>query len=142
MSNFDTKDWAEVEAIQKMVAKDGLTESFFESGPQASGCLIYEILIDIFETAEYILIHILIMNILMNNMKDEIFPEFWKARIQMSVFYILILWSDFFFSDFWILIHDFWFLSDLAQELELLDLINLVTLLKVSLAHWPTDIHD
>ena len=40
MSNFDTKDWAEVEAIQKMVAKDGLSESFFESGPQASGCLI------------------------------------------------------------------------------------------------------
>ena len=58
MSNFDTKDWAEVEAIQKMVAKDGLTESFFESGPQASGCLIYEILIDIFDAIEYILIHI------------------------------------------------------------------------------------
>ena len=56
MSDFDTKDWAEVEAIQKMVAKDGLTESFFESGPQASGCLIYEIFIDIFDAAEYILI--------------------------------------------------------------------------------------
>ena len=40
MSTFDTKDWAEVEAIQKMVAKDGLSESFFESGPQASECLI------------------------------------------------------------------------------------------------------
>ena len=45
MSTFDTKDWVEVEEILKMVAKDGLSESFFESGPQASGCLICKILI-------------------------------------------------------------------------------------------------
>ena len=49
MSTFDTKDWAEVEAIQKMVAKDGLSESFFESGPQASGCLICRILFDMLQ---------------------------------------------------------------------------------------------
>ena len=40
MSTFDTKDWAEVEEIQKMVAKDGLSESFFESGPQVSKFLL------------------------------------------------------------------------------------------------------
>ena len=55
MSTFDTKDWAEVEAIQKMVAKDGLSESFFESGPQVSGCLICKILIDIFVTSQNLL---------------------------------------------------------------------------------------
>ena len=37
MSDFNTKDWAEVEAIQRQVSKDGLTESFFESGPQVRG---------------------------------------------------------------------------------------------------------
>ena len=36
MPDFDTKNWAEVEAIQRKVAKDGLSESYFESGPQAS----------------------------------------------------------------------------------------------------------
>ena len=35
MPDFDTKNWAEVEAIQRKVAKDGLSESYFESGPQA-----------------------------------------------------------------------------------------------------------
>ena len=35
MPDFDTTNWAEVEAIQKKVAKDGLSESYFESGPQA-----------------------------------------------------------------------------------------------------------
>ena len=49
-STFDTKDWAEVEAIQKMVAKDGLSESFFESGPQVSGCLICKTPIKVFGT--------------------------------------------------------------------------------------------
>ena len=34
-SNFENKNWAAVEAIQKQVAKDGLSESYFESGPQA-----------------------------------------------------------------------------------------------------------
>ena len=33
--NFESKNWAAVEAIQKEVARDGLTESYFESGPQA-----------------------------------------------------------------------------------------------------------
>ena len=33
--NFESKNWAAVEAIQKQVAKDGLSESYFESGPQA-----------------------------------------------------------------------------------------------------------
>ena len=55
MSTFDTKDWAEVEAIQKMVAKDGLSESFFESGPQVSGCLICRILINVFVTSQNLL---------------------------------------------------------------------------------------
>ena len=35
MRAFNSKDWAEVEKIQKQVAKDGLSESYFESGPQA-----------------------------------------------------------------------------------------------------------
>ena len=28
-----------IEEIQKQVAKDGLSESYFESGPQALGCI-------------------------------------------------------------------------------------------------------
>ena len=28
-----------IEEIQKQVAKDGLSESYFESGPQAPGCI-------------------------------------------------------------------------------------------------------
>ena len=35
MRAFNSKDFAKVEWIQKQVAKDGLTESYFESGPQA-----------------------------------------------------------------------------------------------------------
>ena len=35
MPNFESKNWAAVEAIQNEVARDGLTESYFESGPQA-----------------------------------------------------------------------------------------------------------
>ena len=35
MRAFSSRDWAEVEKIQKQVAKDGLSESYFESGPQA-----------------------------------------------------------------------------------------------------------
>ena len=35
MPNFESKNWAAVEAIQKEVARDGLSESYFESGPQA-----------------------------------------------------------------------------------------------------------
>ena len=56
LSTFDTKDWVEVENIQKMVAKDGLSESFFESGPQASGCLICKIIKDIFVASQNLLI--------------------------------------------------------------------------------------
>ena len=37
MSDFNTKDWAEVEAIQRQVSKDGLSECFFESAPQDRG---------------------------------------------------------------------------------------------------------
>ena len=33
--NFESKNWAAVEAIQNEVARDGLSESYFESGPQA-----------------------------------------------------------------------------------------------------------
>ena len=33
--DFDPKNWPEVEKIQHQVAKDGLSESYFESGP---GC--------------------------------------------------------------------------------------------------------
>ena len=35
MRAFSSRDWAKVEKIQKQVAKDGLSESYFESGPQA-----------------------------------------------------------------------------------------------------------
>ena len=35
MPNFESKNWAAVEAIQNQVARDGLSESYFESGPQA-----------------------------------------------------------------------------------------------------------
>ena len=35
MQNFESKNWAAVEAIQNEVARDGLSESYFESGPQA-----------------------------------------------------------------------------------------------------------
>ena len=33
--NFESKNWSAVEAIQNEVARDGLSESYFESGPQA-----------------------------------------------------------------------------------------------------------
>ena len=33
--HFESKNWAAVEAIQNEVARDGLSESYFESGPQA-----------------------------------------------------------------------------------------------------------
>ena len=46
MPNFESKNWAAVEAIQNEVARDGLSESYFESGPQAhtsylSHCLVF-----------------------------------------------------------------------------------------------------
>ena len=34
-ADFNPKNWAEVEAIQREVAKTGLTENYFESGPQS-----------------------------------------------------------------------------------------------------------
>ena len=33
--DFEPKNWTEVEAIQREVTKTGLTENFFESGPQS-----------------------------------------------------------------------------------------------------------
>ena len=130
MSDFDTKDWAEVEAIQKMVAKDGLTESFFESGPQASGCLIYEILINIFDAIKF-------------GEAGNFGRNWWnftgilKGQNSDVCLLFWFLWSDFSFLN-----SDFWILIDLSQELELMDLIDLVTLLKLSLAHWLTDVPE
>ena len=36
MDDFNSKDWAEVEAIQTEVAGSGLSESYYEAGPQVS----------------------------------------------------------------------------------------------------------
>ena len=57
MSDFDTKDWAEVEVILKKVSKDGLSESFFESGPQATGVSIFQVCLSFIPGPLYFVFH-------------------------------------------------------------------------------------